>query len=65
MTKQEAIEAMREGKKVSHRHFSPEEWMTIEAGNIITLEDGCKCFINDFFSYRIDPSWENDYQIWG
>ena len=37
MTKQEAIQAMREGKKVTHRWFSPNEWMTIKAGNVLFL----------------------------
>ena len=27
MTKEEAIKAMSEGKKVRHRYFSPDEWM--------------------------------------
>ena len=27
MTKEEAIKAMSEGKKVRHRHFSSSEWM--------------------------------------
>lgn len=30
MTKQEAIQAMREGKKVTHRYFSSDEWMGIK-----------------------------------
>lgn len=63
MTKQEAIQAMREGKKVTHRWFSHNEWMTIKAGNVLLLEDGCTCFIDEFFSYRTDPSWEDGYSL--
>ena len=63
MTKQEAIEAMREGKKVTHRYFSSDEWMTIKAGNIITFEDGGSGFINEFFDDRIDSSWEEGYSL--
>ena len=37
MTKQEAIQAMREGKKASHRYFSSDEWMTIKGGNVLFL----------------------------
>lgn len=59
MTKQEAIRAMRE----THRWFSPNEWMTIKAGNILLLEDECTCFIDEFFSYRTDPSWEDGYSL--
>lgn len=29
MTKAEAIQAMKEGKKVTHHLFSPDEWMTM------------------------------------
>ena len=63
MTKQEAIQAMRKGKKVTHRYFSPNEWMTIESGNIITLEDDCSCFIDEFFRYRSGSSWDDGYEL--
>lgn len=43
MTKQEAITAMREGKKVTHRYFSSNEWMTFDNDGKILLEDGVKC----------------------
>ena len=39
MSKEEAIQAMKEGKKVTHRFFSSDEWMTIENGFLL-LEDG-------------------------
>ena len=42
---------------------SPNEWMTIKAGNVLLLEDGCTCFIDEFFSYRTDPSWEDGYSL--
>ena len=30
MTKAEALQAMREGKKVTHCYFQPHEWMMIK-----------------------------------
>lgn len=64
MRKQQAIEAMREGKRVRHHYFSREEWMTIQKGtNLIELEDGCTIFILDFFSHRSGPEWEQGYEI--
>lgn len=44
MTKQEAIEAMKAGKKVTHVYFTDEEWITME-GNVIIDENG----------YHFDP----------
>lgn len=63
MNKKEAINEMRNGKKVTHRWFSKNEWMTIEKGRIL-LEDGVRCDIDEFFSYRDNESWDNDYSIY-
>ena len=30
MSKEEAIQAMQEGKKVTHSYFSKDEWMTMQ-----------------------------------
>ena len=60
MTKPEAILAMKQGKKVSHIHFSPNEWMTME-GNKIVLEDGVVCSEAEFWHWRTNSSWDNDY----
>jgi len=42
MTRQEAKQSMREGNKVTHTYFTPDEWVTME-GNEIVLEDGVRC----------------------
>ena len=41
MNKSEAIEQMKEGRKITHHLFSKNEWMSIENGRIVT-EDGYK-----------------------
>jgi hypothetical protein len=68
MTKAEAIQAMEEGKKVTHRHFSPGEWMTMKKsvleGWMIHLEDGVMCKPAMFWSDRTNESWENDYKLY-
>jgi len=51
MNKQEAIEAMKAGKKVTHRYFSSDEWMTIKDGKIET-EEGYLHNSIQFWSYR-------------
>jgi hypothetical protein len=62
MNKAEAIQAMREGKKVTHRYFSQDEWMTMEGGQIL-LEDGVRCSQNQFWADRTSPEWEDGYSL--
>jgi hypothetical protein len=68
MTKAEAIQAMIMGKKVTHKYFSPDEWMTMEKsfveGWMIILEDGVKCKPEIFWSDRTQPFWDNDYSLY-
>lgn len=40
MTKEEAIKAMSEGKKVRHRYFSRDEWVTMNSAGLYEFEDG-------------------------
>ena len=40
MTKEEAIQAMKNGRKVRHCYFSKEEWMTMNSDGMVVLEDG-------------------------
>jgi len=62
MNKQEAIIAMQEGKKVTHRYFSTDEWMTMKAGMIV-LEDGVICPPEEFWQWRTDPCWDSEYEL--
>lgn len=62
MTKQEAIKAMSEGKKVTHENFSSNEWMTIDRNQIL-LEDGVKCSPYEFWRWRTSESWNDGYSI--
>jgi hypothetical protein len=63
MTRAEAITAMREGKKVTHKYFSPDEWATQENGQIL-LEDGVRCSPDEFWKYRQETYFDNDWSIW-
>jgi len=38
MKREEAIVAMRNGEKVTHRHFTDDEWMTIGSVGLYTLK---------------------------
>lgn len=53
MTKEEAIRAMSEGKKVRHRYFSKDEWVTINSSD----EDGIKVDSSLFWMDRQDSYW--------
>lgn len=63
MTKSEAIDAMKRGEKVTHRFFTPDEWMTID-NNEILLEDGVKCSIEEFFHFRKDQYWDDGWSLY-
>ena len=62
MNKQEAILAMQEGKKVTHRYFSPNEWMAMKDGMIV-LEDGVICPPEEFWQWRTDAVWNDGYEL--
>ena len=63
MKKKEAIQAMKEGKKVTHENFTSSEWMTMNCGQI-EFEDGVKCDSRVFWSDRNDDGWSSGYSIW-
>lgn len=63
MSKEEAIQSMKEGKKVTHRFFSSDEWMTIENGFLL-LEDGVRISLEDFFNFRSDSLWNDGYELY-
>lgn len=62
MTKQEAINAMQEGKKVTHRYFTSDEWMTMVGGDIMT-EEGYKVPPKEFWQYRTDEFWNDGFEL--
>ncbi len=62
MTKQEAIKAMSEGKKVTHRYFTSDEYMSM-CNDMILLEDGVECSPNEFWKYRTGSAWDDGYEL--
>lgn len=66
MNKLEAIKAIKEGKKVTHRLFDMEEFvMKGQDEGTVTFEDGVSQSEIDFWSIRRDRCWDNDWSIWG
>lgn len=62
MTKEEAIQAMKEAKRVTHRFFTEDEWMEINCGDL-RLEDGVRLSVEEFFSIRYQDYWKDGYSI--
>ena len=63
LTKEDAKQAMREGKKVTHKYFSPGEWATMENGMVI-LEDGVRCSSQEFWHWRQQSFFDNDWSLY-
>lgn len=63
MTKEEAIKAMSEGKKVRHRYFSKDEWVTINSDGNYLFEDGYSASPELFWFDRQDSYWDNGWEI--
>ena len=63
MTKQEAIEAMERGEKVTHGQFNPEEWISIEGGEM-TSDEGMVYKLESFFECRRSDIWDGGWSIW-
>jgi len=64
MTKEEAIEQMKLGKRLTHKHFTDNEWVkSNQDGTIIILEDGAECPPHEFWRWRTNESWNNDWEF--
>ena len=63
MNKQEAIQAMTEGKKVAHRYFANNEWVTMDADGKIVTEEGYKVSHLLFWMDRTDKAWDEDWEV--
>lgn len=64
MTKQEAIAAMREGKKVKHQYFTDNEWMKITPTGNYLFEDGVECPNLLFWQDRKQEQWQTGWSIY-
>ncbi len=62
MSKEEAIQEIKEGKKVTHRYFLDDEWITM-IGNIIRMEKGQECWASEFWRDRQGEAWHQDWKL--
>jgi hypothetical protein len=63
MNKQQAITAMKSGEKVTHRDFTPREWIK-DTGLKYEFEDECTCSYNEFWQLRKGKNWEDGWKIY-
>ena len=62
MTKEEAIQAMREGDKVSHYYFSEKEFVEMKNEKII-MPDGEECTPEEFSDSYQEHCYDEDWDI--
>ena len=64
LTKEEAIKQMELGKKVTHKYFSPNEWITMSSDDRdIVTEEGYTVDKIEFWSYRTADSFNSGWSI--
>jgi hypothetical protein len=63
MNKEEAIEAMKDGKKITHQYFAKDEWITMNWRGEIETEEGYKHDFAEYWHYRQDEHWQEGYSI--
>jgi len=64
MTKEDAIELMKQGVKMTHAYFTPEEWVYIGKNGQYVLEDGVECHRQEFWQWRQAESWKDGWERW-
>jgi len=60
MTKTEAILAMKYGKKVTHRFFTSDEYITM-TDDVIVDEKGFR--LKEFWDFRTEITWDDDWSL--
>ncbi len=63
MTKTEAILALKEGKRLTHEHFTQEEWVKMGNEGQMILEDGVEITPDEFWRWRQNESWNTGWEI--
>lgn len=63
MTKEEAIKAMSEGKKVRHRYFGPDEWVSMNSDGLYVFEDGVMVDPSLFWTDRQESYWSEGWKL--
>jgi hypothetical protein len=62
MTKQEALVALMQGKKITHEYFGSSEYLYMEYGIIRTEE---KYSFDQAWDKRTGPEWDTGWKLYG
>ena len=62
MSKEEAIELMKQGVKMTHKYFVEGEWAYMGLNGLMVLEDGVEVEPHEFWQYRQDVAWNNNWE---
>lgn len=63
LTKEEAIQAMQKGKKVTHKYFNEDEYIFIE-GEFFVGDDGIKLNEKEFWLSHRGYEWLTDWELY-
>ena len=61
MTKDWAIKALKQGKRITCRYFTPEEWVEMHKCGGLVFETGCRVSMTDFWENRSHGSWSDSW----
>ncbi|MEZ8991008.1 hypothetical protein AB6E89_17420 [Vibrio breoganii] len=62
MNKNQAINALKTGRTLTHRTFTTEEWITCRDG-LYFFEDGAVVTPNEFWGARTKPAFEHGWEL--
>lgn len=62
LSREQAIEAMQRGEKVTHRFFTDEEYIIMRGDRIVDENDNSISVI-EFWSFRYQPYWSENWSI--
>jgi hypothetical protein len=62
MNKQDAIDMMESGVKMTHENFEPDEWIYIKNGVFVINDTICSAL--EFWRCRRDESWDKNWKKW-
>lgn len=65
MNQEQALKALERGKKITHKSFISSEYMKQGGKWEIEFEDGAKCSYEEFFLYRTNKAWQENWSIFG
>jgi len=63
MTRFEAAQALIKGKKLTHRYFTPDEWVKGNGDGTYLLEDGYTCTAAEFWKFRQQEFFNDGWKI--